>query len=140
MTLLHVAAEQCKGVMGMKVDYDEVANVVTVWPDAALSQGDFADAATRIDPAIEKHGQLNGLIIATDSFPGWESLGALVHHFRFVRDHHRLVRRVALVTDSPLGTLGEKVADHFVVAEIRHFPFSDMAAALVWMVGSPSDP
>ncbi|MZR64412.1 STAS/SEC14 domain-containing protein [Alcanivorax sp. DP30] len=124
----------------MKVDYDENTNVVTVWPDAALSQDDLADAAAHIDPAIEKYGQLNGLIIATDSFPGWESLGALVHHFRFVRDHHRSVRRVALVTDSPIGAIAEKVADHFVAAEIHHFAFSDMAGAQSWILDSPSSP
>lgn len=119
----------------MKVEYDAARNVASVFPQAALSEQDFVDAAARIDPAIEKHGELKGLIIATDSFPGWESFAALVHHLRFVRDHHRAVRRVALVTDSPLGTLAEKVADHFVAAEMRHFAFHDMAAARGWVAG-----
>ena len=119
----------------MKVLYDEATNVASVWPEAPLSEADFVDVATRIDPAIERHGELNGLVIATDSFPGWESFSALVHHLRFVRDHHRAVRRVALVTDSSLGMLAEKIADHFVSAEIRHFPFAEITRAQQWVAG-----
>ena len=117
----------------MKVDYDPTHNVATVQPAGPLTEQDFTDAAARIDPAIEKHGQLRGLIIATDSFPGWESFAALVHHFRFVRDHHKQVRRVALVTDSSLGAVAETLASHFVAAEIRHFPFAEQDAARQWV-------
>ena len=87
----------------MKVEYDPLNNAATVFPDGPLSKADFEDAAAQIDPAIEKHGLLNGLVIAMDSFPGWESFGSLVSHLRFVHDHHKAVARVALVTDSALG-------------------------------------
>jgi hypothetical protein len=74
-------------------------------------------------------------VIEAPSFPGWEGLGALAAHLRFVRDHHKLVRKVAVVTDSTLGNVAEHPASHFVSAEIRRFPAGGTAAAREWIVG-----
>jgi hypothetical protein len=52
-----------------------------------------------------------------------------------VREHHRKVKKVALVTDSPLGSVGEKLASHFVAAEIKHFPAREFEAARHWILG-----
>jgi hypothetical protein len=41
-------------------------------------------------------------MVCVKSFPGWESLGAMVAHLKFVRDHHRNIGRIAAVTDSEL--------------------------------------
>ncbi len=41
-------------------------------------------------------------MIKTGHFPGWEDLDAMLQHFRFVREHHNQIRRVALVTDGAL--------------------------------------
>jgi hypothetical protein len=55
-------------------------------------------------------------------------------HFRFVRDHHKLVRRIAVVTDSPMGKAAQHLASHFVAAEIRQFPAGQAEAAKQWIV------
>jgi len=115
---------------------DAERGVLTVNPRAPLEKGDFAQLAKTVDPYIEKHGVLAGLLIEAPSFPGWDSLGAMAAHFRFVRDHHRKVKRVALVTDSPLGNVAQHLASHFVSAEIRHFPASALAAARQWVAES----
>ena len=54
-------------------------------------------------------------------------------HFRFVRDHHRRIKKVAIVTDADLGNLAEALASHFVSAEIRHFPAGQGEAARQWI-------
>jgi len=51
----------------MRVEYSAQANVASVFPDGPLGKADFDAVAAQIDPVIERHGQLNGLIIA--SFP-----------------------------------------------------------------------
>ncbi len=56
------------------------------------------------------------------TFTGWESFGALVAHFRLIRDHHKYVSKVAVVTDSTLVKLIESLASHFVAAEVRQQP------------------
>jgi hypothetical protein len=56
----------------------------------------------------------------------------MVAHFRFVRDHHKRIRRVGLVTDSALGNVAERLASHFVSAEIRHFAAGELEVAKQW--------
>ena len=93
-----------------------------------------SELAKVVDPHIEKAGGLAGLIVEAPQFPGWDSFGALAAHLRFVREHHRKVKKIALVTDSALGTAGEKLASHFVAAQIRHFPAADFEAARKWIL------
>ena len=116
------------------VELDTTNGIALLEPQGALEQGDFEKAAAQIDPAIERVGKLNGLIIHVEKFPGWDSFGALVSHLKFVRSHHQEIGRIAFVTDSSIGNLAEKVASHFVVAEIKHFDFKSMDAARDWIL------
>jgi SpoIIAA-like len=108
-------------------------SILHVKPKAAFEKQDFEQLAKTVDPYIEKTGGLAGVIIEAPSFPGWEGLGAMAAHFRFVRDHHKRIRRIALVTDSALGQVAEHLAAHFVSAEIRHFPVAQLEAARRWV-------
>lgn len=117
----------------LDVKLDEETGIAILTPDAPLSEADFDYAARRIDDHIERVGHLEGLAITTRHFPGWESFGGMVNHLRFIRDHHKAIAKVALVTDSPIGKLGEKVASHFVAAEVRHFAFDDYKEAETWL-------
>jgi len=115
-------------------DFDTTHSILYVRPKSALAADDFANLARVVDPHIEARGGLAGLIIETPAFPGWDDLGAMVAHFRFVRDHHRHVRKVGVVTDSALGDVAERLANHFVAAEIRHFPAGQTEAAKEWIL------
>ena len=108
--------------------------ILTLRPHAALEEADFAQLAATADPFIAQHGGLAGLIIEAPQFYGWGSLGAMAAHIRFARDHHRHIRKVALVTDSPLGNVAETLVAHFVAAEVRHFPAAERAAAEAWII------
>jgi hypothetical protein len=57
----------------------------------------------------------------------------MVNHLRFVRDHHKRIKRIAVVTDSHLGDVAERIASHFVSAEIKHFPAGQVEAARQWI-------
>jgi hypothetical protein len=114
---------------------DESHRVVVLEPSGALSSDDFAAVAEQVDPLIDQHGSLNGLVIHVASFPGWDSFSGLVSHIRFVKDHHRHIGKVALCTDSPVGAVAERFASHFVSADIRTFPYADLAAAEAWVAG-----
>ncbi len=112
-------------------------SILYLRPKSALEQGDFAQLAKTVDPHIEKTGGLAGLIIEAPRFPGWESFGAMAAHFRFVRDHHKRIRKVALVTDSAIGNVAQHLASHFVSAEIRHFAAGELEAAKQWVMNRP---
>ena len=107
--------------------------VLHLYPRDALDVEDFAELSQVVDPYILEHGGLNGMIIETDAFPGWETFGAMAAHFRFVKDHHKAIRKIAIVTDSPVGSVAEHLASHFVSAKIQHFPMSDRDAAKAWV-------
>jgi hypothetical protein len=117
------------------IDYhlDPATAVLTIRPESALEKSDFAELARTVDPHIEEHGDLNGLIVEAPRFPGWDSFGALVTHLRFVRDHHQHVKKIAVVTDSHLGDVAEHLAAHFISADIRHFPADDADQARAWI-------
>jgi len=115
---------------------DAARSIVYVRPKSALERDDFVKLARAVDPHIEATGGLAGLIIEISAFPGWDSLGAMAAHFRFVRDHHERIRKVAVVTDSPLGAVAERLASHFVSAEIRHFSAGQVEAAKQWILTS----
>lgn len=112
---------------------DPATSVLTLRPQSALEIRDFVDLGRTVDPQIEQHGDLAGLIIEAPHFPGWDSFGALVTHIRFVRDHHRHVKKIAVVTDSHLGDAAEHIAAHFVAAQVRHFPAEGIAEAREWI-------
>ena len=113
---------------------DTANAILTVRPTAKLEQADFENLAKTVDPFVEKSGGLRGLVIEAKAFPGWAGFGALVAHLRFVRDHHQKVRKVAVVTDSAMGDLAEKLASHFVAAQIKHFGAGEGEAARQWIL------
>ena len=113
---------------------DTAHSVLYVRIKDSLKQGDFAELAKTVDPYIEQKGDLAGIIIESPTFPGWESLGSLAAHFRFVRDHHQHIQKIGLVTDSAMGKVAERLASHFVAAEIRHFPVAQLEAAKQWVI------
>ena len=113
---------------------DKAHSILYVRPQSKLEQADFEQLAATVDPHIEERGALAGLIIEVAAFPGWDSFGAMASHFRFVRDHHKHIKKVGVVSDSGLGTVAENLASHFLAAEIRHFPAGELEAARQWVM------
>ena len=107
--------------------------ILVLKPDGALKASDFEAVAEELDPFIDEKGNLRGLLIEAESFPGWNDFGAFVSHLRFVRDHHRHIGKVAAVSDSAFLSIAPKIANHFVNAEVRHFDFNEREAAITWL-------
>lgn len=122
----------------LSVSIDEENSIAVFEPDGALSKSDFDSARQIVDPYIEANGQLKGLIIYTQSFPGWDSFAALTRHLEFVKAHHKKIAHVALVTDSGLGNFGKSIASHFVNAQIQSFAYADIEQAKAWIIESTS--
>ena len=103
-------------------------------PDGPLTADDFVHAASIIDAYITRTGALKGLLIATESFPGWASFSALVSHMKFMKNHHAYINKVAIVTHSALGSFASMLTGHFVRAEIKLFAFDDIESAKYWLL------
>jgi hypothetical protein len=117
----------------LHVRLDREKAIAILEPEGALSKEDFDNAVKLIDPFIEEHGKLNGVIIYTKSFPGWKSFAALSRHITFIKNHHKEIKRLAFVTDSIVGDLAENITGHFVEAEIKSFAFEQLEEAKTWI-------
>lgn len=113
---------------------DTTHSILYVRPKTSLEQDDFLQIAKTVDPYIEESGILSGLIIEAPEFAGWNNFGAVVAHFRFVREHHKHIKRVGLVTDSTMGDIAAHLAAHFVSAKIKNFAGNDLETAKKWVL------
>jgi hypothetical protein len=114
--------------------------VIVVEVTQALRARDFDELTVTADTWIEANGDLQGLVIHARRFPGWENLGGLIRHVRFVRDHHRKIKRIAIAADGELATLGPRIGEHFVQAEVRSFAYDALDAAIAWAADRSSGP
>jgi hypothetical protein len=125
-----LASPESDSTLDLKLTDD---GIVIVKPKGPLRNQDFDKIAHAVDPWIESHEKLRGVVIGVEKFPGWENIGSFIHHFEFVREHQRKVRRVALAVDGALPEMMSKFASHFVEAQIKQFPFEKMDSAIAWV-------
>lgn len=80
------------------------ANLLAVPPDPAHGRR-FTPGRIEQERSDEPDGALL-VVVHAHEFPGGrENVAGMLHHFRFVRDHHRAVRRVALAADGTVADL-----------------------------------
>ncbi|WP_205067951.1 STAS/SEC14 domain-containing protein [Streptomyces sp. SceaMP-e96] len=113
------------------------SEVLVIEVEQPLRATDFDALASTVDSWLRTHTELAGVVIHAREFPGWENIGGLIRHVRFIRDHHRKVRKIALAADSKIATLVPQLANHFVQAEVRRFEYDELNDALAW-AASPS--
>ena len=111
--------------------------ILVIRPEGSLEASDFQKIAQDVDPYIEANGKLHGVMIDAKSFPGWKDFAAFIAHLRFVKEHHRKIEKIAAVSDSSFLSIAPNIASHFVQAEVRHFPHSQMEEALAWLRVQP---
>src|SRR5262245_46787012 len=119
----------------VKYELLRTEGILVIQPEASLEASDFQKITQEVDPYIEANGKLHGVLIDAKAFPGWKDFAALVAHLKFVKDHHRRIQRVAVVSDSSFLAVAPKVVSHFVAADVRHFPQSQRDEALAWLRG-----
>ena len=119
-------------LLNMKTNFLPESGVLIVEPFGPLNTKDFDNIETVVDPWIKKNGPLLGLVIHARTFPGWSGFSALVRHLRFIRAHHRGIRRIALAVDGTLPSVVSRIFAHFVQAEIRIFGYGRYPQALAW--------
>ena len=106
--------------------------MIIVEPAGPLEEADFKKLSKEIDAFSEDKSRLTGLLIHTKFFPGWNDFRAFLHHMKFVKEHHKQIQRVAIVTDSKVGKIGPAIAKHFVSAKLKHFSYDGFDEAKQW--------
>jgi len=117
----------------LQYELNKADGILILKPSAPLESADFEKLVREVDPYIEEMGNLCGLMIYTKSFPGWENFASFLSHIKFVKNHHRKVKKIAAVTEGGFLSIMPQVAQHFVQAKVRHFDYKDKDAALNWL-------
>lgn len=112
------------------------SGVLVVEPEQPLRVQDFDALAQTADAWWDEHGDLAGLVIHARAFPGWENVAALRRHVRFVRDHHRRVKRIALAADSALAGLVPHLVKRVLRPEVTSFRYDQIDDAIAWAGGA----
>ncbi|MEO7430924.1 MAG: STAS/SEC14 domain-containing protein [Dokdonella sp.] len=117
------------------ITLDAGTGILTLEPvtDKALSEDDFEVVGKTIGDYLQTHERLRGILIHSRRFPGWQSIGALFAHLKFVNRLHEKIDKVALVTNSPVGTFADHVLGPLMLAKIRQFDDEERAQAMVWL-------
>ena len=115
-------------------------NLAVITPVGALSAQDFAKLTETINDYINREDKVPNLVIRAAHLPHWDSFEALTRHIAFVRDHHRLVAKIAVVGDHPALTVLPVLADHFVKAKIRRFAEARLSEAMEWAAAEGDHP
>ena len=118
----------------LKVKIDKANHIAVLEPDGPLAEKDFKEAAKQVDTLIAEFGKVTGIVIHAKSFPGWDSIAALVEHLKFLHEFHTKMSRVALATESVAAHIAEVFATHFVAAEIKIFSYDDFEKARQWVI------
>jgi tRNA U38,U39,U40 pseudouridine synthase TruA len=114
-------------------ELNRAEGILIVEPIGPLEATDFEKLVQEVDPYIEENGELNGLMVYAESFPGWDNFAAFLSHIKFVKNHHQKIKKIAAVTDGGFLAIMQQIANHFVAAEIKHFDYQDKDAALNWL-------
>ncbi|WP_203423346.1 STAS/SEC14 domain-containing protein [Sinorhizobium sp. BG8] len=113
-------------------------NILIVTPQGPLEQANFETIAREVELAVRSHGELAGLMLVIENFPGWKSFGAVAAHLKFISSHHRQIERIAVLTSSKLLRIVPTLARYFVHPKIRTFDFQQRTMALSWLeTGQP---
>ena len=117
----------------LNYELNRTEGILILKPMGPLESTDFEKLAREVDPHVIEKGKLNGLMIFTKSFPGWDNFAAFLSHIKFVKNHHQKIKKIAAVTGSGFLSIMPQVANHFMQAEVRHFDYDNKDAALNWL-------
>ena len=117
----------------LNITLDEKKHILILEPQSVLRKDDFRYLATVVDPYLAQGHILNGLMIKTKNFPGWDSLSAIKEHIAFIKQHHKKIKKLAFVTDSSLIDVMKTIAGAFVHPKIKEFNHDAAAEALAWL-------
>lgn len=114
-------------------------NLITLKPSGRLSASDFVRLTELVDGYIGQSNTSPNILIIADNFPYWDSFKALSAHVKFVRDHHRLVKKIAIVGDGPVESVLPSIGDHIVKATVKHFAGDQLDEARSWFTADNAD-
>ena len=117
---------------------DNSKKVAVLEADSPLTKADFANSTKLFREYTSKNGRLRGLIIYTEVFPGWGSIGDFPYHMRYAMEHKEKAERVAFVTNSLWVILVRPFGRLLTGTKTRVFSYSEFSNAEEWVLSGNS--
>ena len=96
---------------------------------------DFNALAAEIDGMDERAETLKGVLIRSESFPGYEHLSDISAHALFVNEYGKRVPKVAICSDSAVTAVLSFIGQIFVDADVERFRYDEKEQALAFLEG-----
>ena len=125
--------ERHRALIDVNLDVDNGLLILNPSQVHSLTVYDFEYITKIADDYLAQHPTINGILISSRHFPGWQGLTAMMSHLKFVHDHHRKIERIAVVTNSPMGKFADHISDHFIKAKIKSFEYDQYDNAILWL-------
>lgn len=116
----------------LQIAIDTRENIAVVTPEGRISADHIKDVASKLDAYINETDRVPNLVLHAKSVPFWADFDALKQHMKLIKDHHKLIRKVAIVSDTKLLWLARSIVDHFVAANVRRFNEDSIDDAIAW--------
>lgn len=121
----------------LRITDDRARGSLVLEPTGSLNRGDLDRLSAAFDVVVATTGRAPNLLIHAPRFPAWADFHTLLQHLRFIRQRHRAVARVALVSDARALDVASFVARRLLATRIRVFGNKDLEAARAWVAGDP---
>lgn len=107
--------------------------ILFMMPRGPLTERDFKELSENIDKNVSNDKDLNGILIDTESFPEWDDFDSMKAHVNFIKTHHKMIHKVAVVSDNAKLSAIPTIAQHFVESDVRHFRHKEKLNAIDWL-------
>lgn len=118
--------------MTLNIEFQKRENIVILSPDGAIAIADIDAFTEQMNAYINDTDQVPNIVIHAKNAPHWENVKSLREHLGFVKSRHKLVEKVAIVSNSKLLWLAKSMVGHFVHANVRAFNEDSLADAISW--------
>jgi hypothetical protein len=105
-----------------------------------LTVDDLAKITKSLDEHINQDDNIPNLVLHLSKMPHWDGFQALKEHLKLVKDHERLIKKIAIVGDSVAVTIVPYIMDHLIAAKFRHFPAHRLEEAKTWAEAEDDHP
>lgn len=116
----------------ISAEFTESQKALVVRFAGELTEQDFKKLGEMIDDHINQADEIPNLVLHISKIPHWDSYKTLKTHLKLVKAHHRLINKVAVVSDTLTFAIIPYIMDHFLSAKVRHFPLDHLDDATLW--------
>ena len=102
----------------LKIIEDDAHDCFVLEPSGSLRKADLDALTERFNARVARADRSRTWSSTRRSFPTWSDFARAAEHIRFIRDHHRQIEKVALVSDARILDFAPRVARLFVAARI----------------------